>query len=437
MNVASFSTRVGVRYLFSKKGDFLVSIITVISVIGVALGVMALLVVMSVLSGFESDFRGKILGNNAHMIVVKPGERRFAGYQELVEKMQQVPNVVGASPFVYSEVLLHGKSNRSTGVLLHGVDPGRVGSVTSLRDDMVEGSVDALAPDLSDKGTDVGEFSDGSNEITSIADSNRLPGIIVGEEVANQTLFLLPGDVVEVLSPTGELTPFGMSPKMRRFRVVGIFKSGLYEYDSRSAYVHIREAQKFFNSGERANGIQIKLSDAEDAMKMSGIVEEVLGEPFVARTWMELNRDLFSAFKLEKTVFFIVLTMIILVAAFNIIGTLILLVTEKAREIAILKAIGATQGFIMRIFMVTGCAIGMVGTGIGLILAYIMIVLLRDHVKFPLNANVYQVDRLPVSVTWTDFAMVAAAAVIISFVATVYPSLKAARLHPVEGLRYE
>lgn len=404
---------VGLRYLFSKKGDFLVSVITLISIVGVALGVMALLVVLSVVSGFENDFRKKILGNNAHLIVVKPGERHIDYDATLPGKIDVLPPVRGASPFLYEEVLLRGKSDRATGVLLYGVDPERVGEVTTLSKDMVSG------------------------KLIDLAAQDDLPGIIVGEEIANHLLFLLPGDTVDVLSPSGELSPFGLSPKIRRFRVVGVFKSGLYEYDARSAYIDLRQAQHFFNQPNRVSGYQISLKNPDKAIDDARVVQRTVGENYMVRTWMELNRDLFSAFKLEKTVFFIVMTMIILVAAFNIVGTLVLVVTEKAREIAILKAIGARQSSVQKIFIATGCIIGAVGTVFGLLGAWVLIILLRDYINFPLNSNVYQIDKLPAVLNPYDFLAVAIAAMCISFLATLYPSIKASRQDPVEGLRYE
>ena len=409
----SFEYLVGLRYLSSRKGNFLVSIITIISVVGVALGVTALLVVLSVLSGFESDFRDKIIGNNAHLIVVEAGQRYMNQRDDIIQSIREYPMVKEASPFLFAEVLVQGKSGRSAGVLLNGIDPKSIGDVTSIAEDMIVG------------------------DIMNLQSGDDLPGIIVGAETANHALFLLPGDTVDVISPSGEISPFGLGPKIRRFRVAGIFKSGLYEYDARTAYIDLATAQRFFGLDNKVSGIQVSLNDMRQTVKAASGVQDKLGEDFIVRTWMELNRDLFSAFKLEKTVFFIVLTMIILVAAFNIVGTLILVVTEKSREVAILKALGAGRAAISRIFVSTGFVIGLIGTSLGLVSAYGIIIALRDHFQFPLNPNVYQISQLPVSIRLSDFALVAGAALFITFVSTLYPSIKASKLKPVEGLRYE
>lgn len=404
---------VGWRYLFSKKGDFLVSIITIISMIGVALGVTALLVVQAVVSGFENDFRKKILGNNAHLIVVEAGQRLMTENDKLVDKIAKTPGVKAASPFLYEEVLLRGKSDRATGVLLYGIDPQRVGQVIALEKDMVEG------------------------KLTDLNRSKSLPGIIVGAEIADHTLFLLLDDDVDVMSPSGEISPLGMGPKLRRFRLAGKFQSGLYEYDAHTAYIDLQQAQRFLGVGKQISGIQVSLKNALAAPQVAEKVAKQLGDRYFVRTWMELNRDLFSAFRLEKTVFFIVMTMIILVAAFNIVGTLIVVVTEKHREIAILTTMGARRSSIVKIFIATGSAIGLVGTAAGLLLATILIIILRDYFPFPLNAKVYQVANLPIVFRWLDFVWVAIAALGISFVATLYPAYKAATLKPVDGLRHE
>ncbi|MFH1017458.1 MAG: FtsX-like permease family protein [Pseudomonadota bacterium] len=404
---------IGFRYLLSRKHNALLSVITVISIAGVALGVTALTVVLSVVSGFEEDFQRKILGNNSPLILFR-STGPVRQYDSVIREIEKVPGVTAASPFLYSEVLLHTESGRSAGIVLYGIDPDRVGKVTSLQKDLVTGSLADLK-----------------------ARSGRLPGIIVGRELAENNLFLIPGTTVDVVSPSGELTPFGFGPKVRRFEVAGVFKSGLYEYDAKSAYVSIEDAQRFFDRKGEVSGIQINVKDLKRARAVGQEIQNRLGSEYYVRHWLELNEDLFKAFKLEKTTFFVVLTMIILVASFNIVGTLTLLVMTKGKEISILKAMGATRRSIARIFMVSGTTIGAIGMALGLFGGYVLCVLLKQYIRFPLDADVYQVDTLPVRMLPHEFVVVGACALLISFLATWYPSLRAARLDPAEGLRYE
>lgn len=404
---------IGLRYLLSRKSNAVLSIVTVISIIGVALGVTALSVVLSVVSGFEEDFQRKILGNNSPLIVFK-SSGPIKNSADLVPKIESIEGVSAASPFLYNEVLLHSDSGRSAGVVVYGIDPGKVGKVTSLERDIVSGKLSRLS-----------------------ALKGELPGIAVGRELAENHLYLFPGATVDILSPGGELTPFGFGPKVRRFEVGAVFKSGLYEYDAKSCYIDFEEAQRFFGRPNEASGIQVNVKKLEEARKVASRLQAVMGDRYYIRHWMELNEDLFKAFKLEKTTFFIVLTMIVLVASFNIVGTLTLLVLTKGKEIAILKAMGATRMAVAKIFMAAGTLIGFIGMVSGLGLGYLTCVALKEYIRFPLNADVYQIDTLPVRMHVTEFALVGVSALLISFLATLYPALSAARLDPAEGLRYE
>jgi lipoprotein-releasing system permease protein len=366
-----------------------------------------------VISGFETEFERRIRGNNAPLILFRTlGPIRDPG--DLARRIEGVEGVSAASPVLFSEVLLHAESGRSAGIVVYGIDPDRVGGVTSLRADVVQGSLDRLK-----------------------AKEGELPGILVGRELAEKNLFLFPGATVDVVSPSGELSPFGFGPKVRRFEVAGVFRSGLYEYDAKSAYISLADAQRFFDRPDEASAVQINVRDVPKARDVARRIQTALGSSYYVRHWLELNEDLFQAWKLEKTTFFIVLTMIVLVASFNIVGTLTLLVMTKGREIAILKAMGATRRSIARIFMVSGTAIGLIGMALGLAGGWGLSVLLRDTIRFPLNADVYQLDTLPVRMHAHEFALVGLSALVISFLATLYPSLRAARLDPAEGLRYE
>lgn len=409
----SFEYFIGLRYLLSKKRHQLLSLITLISIAGVVVGVMALTVVLSVVSGFEQDFQKKILGNNAPLILFR-ADGPIENYEELTQQIESVKGVTASSPFVYAEVLAQGESGKSAGVVIYGVDPKKVDRVTSLKADMVDGKI-----------TDLSSTADG------------LPTMIVGKELAEHGLYLFSGATVDLISPFGEVTPFGYGPKVRRFKMVGTFKSGLYEYDSKSAYVDLAQAQKFFGKEGQVAGIQINVNNIDDARKIASVIQEKVGSDYYIRHWLELNEDLFKAFKLEKTTFFIVLTMIILVASFNIIGTLTLLVLTKGREISILKAMGASNSAIAKIFMTTGTFIGGVGVFFGLIFGVMLCYLLKVYIRFPLNSDVYQIDTLPVKINPSELVMVAVCALIISFLATLYPALKASQLDPSEGLRYE
>lgn len=408
----NFETFIGLRYLLSKKKHHLLSLITLISIAGVVVGVMALTVVLSVVSGFEQDFQKKILGNNAPLILFR-ADGPIHETKELMQKIESVPGVTATSPFIYAEVLAQAESGKSSGIVIYGVEPDKVQQVTSLGTDMVDGKVEDLGKD------------------------EQYPSMIIGKELAEHGLYLFKGSTIDLISPFGEMTPFGYGPKVRRFKIAGVFKSGLYEYDSKSAYVRLDQAQKFFGKEGEVAGIQINVKNIDSAKNVAKIIQEKVGSDYYIRHWLELNEDLFKAFKLEKTTFFIVLTMIILVASFNIIGTLTLLVLTKGREISILKAMGASDASIAKIFMTTGTFIGGVGVSIGLVLGWILCYLLKFYIKFPLNADVYQLDTLPVKVNPVEFVIIAVSALMISFLATLYPALKASKLDPSEGLRYE
>lgn len=403
---------VGLRYLKGKKGFFL-SFITFISIIGVMIGVMTLIVVLGVMDGFEEDIKSKILGTNAHIVI-----QRFGGgiknYDEIIEKIRQIKGVIAASPFIYNQVLITSPSN-VTGVVIKGIDPKRAELVTNIGRIIKEGS------------------------LYNLLDKKRA-GIIIGKELAKRMGVVL-NDQVKLVSPFGAIGPAGRIPKFRRYRVVGIFDSGMYEYDSALVYINLREAQRFFNTDGLVTGIEVKIKDIYRAKDISYEIEKLLGPPFYCRDWMELNRNLFSALRLEKIAMFIILTLIIVVAAFNIISTLIMMVTEKNKDIAILKSMGAKSSSIMKIFIIDGLIIGLIGTGLGFLGGYGICLLLQKSafvqslIKLP--KDVYYISYLPVKIEFTDIIAVMISAILISFSATIYPSWKASRLDPTSILRYE
>lgn len=409
---------IGFRYLKSKRRQAVISLITLISSGGVAVGVMALIVVLSVMSGFERDLRDKILGTNAHVVLLRFGEGGVPQVESLLPRIARLPHVVGAAPFTLHQVMLTSRHG-VMGAVLRGIDPDQERQVTDLARNMKEGTLE---------------------DFHQVAE-----GIILGKSLA-ASLGVGVGDPVNVVSPVGGgVTPLGMVPRVRQFTLVGVFEAGMYEYDAGLAYVPIEAAQAFFRMGQSVTGVEIKLNDIYLAPQVAGQLQEEIGFPFYTRTWMEMNKNLFSALRLEKTVMFVILVMIVLVAAFGIVSTLTMVVMEKTKEIAILKSMGATAAGIMRIFMVEGIVIGTVGTLLGLVGGLLVTANLDSIVSFVerlfgINAfpgDVYFLDKLPHQVNAPDVVAVMIVSLVISFLATLYPSWQASRLDPVEALRYE
>ncbi len=412
---------IGLRYLKAKRKQTFISIITVISIAGVVVGVMALIVVLAVMSGFEKTLKEKILGTQAHLVVLEATQGGMDGYEEVMRKVEEVKGVVSAAPFIISQVMLSSESN-VFGVVLKGIDPDRVGKVTELATNLKVGHLEDLKKDK----------------------AGEPPGIILGVELSKHLSVSL-NDNIQVISPLGTMTPMGMMPKMKRFRVEGIFYSGMYEFDNTMAYVSIKSAQKFFGMGDRVSGIEIKTNDIYHVKKIGTEIRRKLGFPFWTKDWMEMNRNLFSALRLEKIAMFIILILIVLVAAFNIISTLIMVVMEKNKDIAILKSMGAPSRSILKIFVIEGGVIGVVGTILGTILGLGAAFNLEKITGFVenlfgfkiLSSDVYYIDKLPSQVNPFDVTMIVMTAILISLLATLYPSWRASRLDPAEALRYE
>ena len=406
-------------------------LMTLISIAGVALGVWALTVVLSVMSGFEADLKRKILGQTAHGMVLTYGQDDFTEWRSVRERVLAVPGVAGATPFLYNEVMLSSGQNL-TGAILKGVDTATVGTVIDLPRNIEEGKLEWL-----ERPAEIPLPARGADGAEPPAPGARaLPGVVVGRELARQ-LRVFVGDQVNVVSPFGDLGPAGPQPKSRPFRVAAIFFSGMFEYDSKFAYLSLAEAQRFFATGDTVTGLELKVDDVDAARSVVGRVAfELGGWPFRGKDWGELNRSLFSALQMEKVVMAVILGFIVLVASFLILATLVMLVLEKTREIAVLKSMGAGVPSVMKVFVLEGLIIGAVGTAFGLILGLGSCVLV-DKVGIPLDPEVYYISNLPVLIEPAQFALVALAAMVIAYVATIYPATKAARLRPVDGLRSE
>jgi lipoprotein-releasing system permease protein len=414
-----FELFIGLRYLKAKRKSTFISLITLISVAGVALGVMALIIVLAVMTGFEEDLKDKILGTNAHVVVLN-GSGSMDNYQTVMRQLRGIDGVVAATPFIYNQVMLSSGKNVS-GVVLRGIDVVTDAQVTNLHKSIVEGSLKTL--------------EDSSSET---------PGLVIGKELA-KNLGLMQGDPVDVISPMGNITPFGMMPKLRHFKIVGIFNTGMFEYDSTLAYVSLHEAQEFLGMGSAVTGIQLRVRDVYQTGALVQIINRELGPPFHARDWMQMNKNILFALKTEKSVMFIILTLIVLVAAFGIASTLFMVVMEKTKDIAILKSMGATSRSIMRIFVFEGVIIGVLGTVIGVLSGLLVALNLEPIVGtvqkltgFELfSKDIYYLDHFPSKVIPSDVLLISVTAVLISFVATLYPSWAASRLSPAEALRYE
>jgi lipoprotein-releasing system permease protein len=410
---------IGLRYLKAKRKQTFISIITVISIAGVAVGVLTLIVVLAVMSGFEKTIKEKILGTQAHLVVLKASQQGMDHYGELIKEVEQVKGVVSATPFIYTEVMLSSESN-VTGGVIKGIDPDRVGKVTELAHNMKAG------------------------RLQDLKEESGSPGIILGVELAKQLGVSL-NEPIQVISPLGTITPMGMMPKMKRFRVVGIFHSGMYDFDSKFAYISIDSAQKFLNMDSRVTGIEVKSNNIYQVKEIGKEIRKKLGFPFWTKDWIEMNRNLFSALKLEKIAMFILLVLIVLVAAFNIISTLIMVVMEKHKDIAVLKSMGASSMGILKIFIIEGGVIGLVGTALGTIVGLGMAFNLDKIVAFLenlfgfkiLSPDVYYIEKFPSQVNPLDIALIVMTAILISLLATLYPSWRASKLDPAEALRYE
>ena len=407
----SFETFFSLRYLKAKRKQGFISIITGISILGIMIGVMALIVVLAVMNGFREDLMKKILGVNSHLLIMsyKGGIRDT---EAVIKKVLEVDGVLSATPFIYSQVMIKHAGNIS-GPILRGVDPATAGTVIDIDSMIKGGSLNALKES-----------------------ENDLKGIIIGSELSKH-IGALPGDTVTLVSATGKLTPLGRVANEGKFKVKALFESGMYEYDSSLVFLSLTDAQDFLSLGKEVTGIELKVKDINESDKIGQIIQDKLGYPYWTKDWKVMNKSLFSALKLEKAAMFIILIMIVLVGALNIISSLVMLVMEKSRDIAILKTMGTSSRSIMCIFIFQGLFVGLVGTILGLMSGSFLCYLLARYEFIELPADVYYISTLPVRMEWLDVVSIVVAAIIISFLATVYPSWQASKVNPVEALRYE
>ncbi len=406
----NFEWFVSLRYLRAKRKQKFISLISIISVLGVAVGVLALIVVLSVYTGFTEGLRDQIIGVNAHALVQRLGGV-ISRPEKVINKIRTVPGVVAATPYIYGQALIS-SGRSSTGVVLRGIDPESAGKVITIDREMKTGSLQ----DLENK--------------------NGLPSIILGVELARQ-LRVSTGSKIRLISPNGPLSPLGVLPKVRTCRVVGLFETGMFEYDSTMGFINLETARILAGLERGVHGIEVRVDDVEQADKIAGAIQKQLGPGFSVRDWMQINQNLFAALKLEKVGIFIALDLIILVAALNIISALVMVVMEKKRDIAILKSMGAATGSIMRIFFYQGMIIGISGTLLGVLGGLGLCALLKNYPIIELPRNVYPMSTMPIKVVPMDVSIIAISAFLITLGATLYPSWKASKIKPAEALSYE
>ena len=410
----SYEFYIGGRYLRAKQKQAFVSLITILSIAGVMVGVMALIVVIAVMTGFDADLKARILGGQSQIMLMRH-RGDFKDYREVITVVEQTTGVVAATPFIVTQGMLRSKSG-AVGAVIRGIDPATAGRVMNTLDQL--------------------SLSDPGEEKMTGQSTPRAPGIVLGKELA-RNLGVIEGNLVYLMSPHGMLSPIGHLPAMKQFKVTGFFQSGMYEYDQTFAFIHLKDAQKMLRLGDSVSGIDIRVTDIYKAREIADQIVSKLGYPYWARDWMQMNQNLFRALKMERWVMAIILILIVLVAAFNIASSLIMLVMGKTRDIAILKAMGATNKSIRKIFVFNGMVIGSIGTLLGLGLGLLLCTLLKHYDIYELTGDIYYfTTTLPVKIEILWVLGIVTSAMVICFLATLYPARQAAKLDPVEAIRY-
>jgi lipoprotein-releasing system permease protein len=418
-----FELFVAVRYLRAKRRQAVVGVITIISIAGVAAGVASLIIALAITNGMRRDLQDRLLSSTAHVQLMRVASDGIRGWRELTARLEQLPHVKAASPGLYEQVLIsHGA--RSGGALIEGIVPAQERRVSDLLSNVTLGSAASL------------ETSAALEQPLQGNQNQAPPPIVIGRDLAD-TIDARVGTTILVTSPQGELTPLGVIPKWQRFRVVGIFHSGFYQYDSSMAFTSLADAQRLFGEPDVVSVISFKVDDLDRADQIGRSIEQAAGPGFLTTNWMEENRPLFRALKLEQIVTFIVIGLIVCVAALNILTALTMMVMEKTRDIAVMMSFGVQPRQVRTIFLLQGLLIGFTGTVLGLIAGYTLS-WLGGHYRFiQLSAEVYSIDYLPFAARWTDGLIVAGVSLAVSLLATLYPSSSAARILPAEALRYE
>ena len=419
-----FELFVASRYLRAKRRQAVISVITAISIIGVAAGVASLIVALAINNGFRQDLQERLLGSTAHINLMRVENDGIRDWRPLLDRLSKEPHVKAAAPALFEQVLIS-RGARARGGILKGVLPDYEKKVSELLQTVKFGSAADLEP-----ASDTSQITNHKSQIS------QMPPIILGRNMADE-LGATVGSVVLVTSPQGELTPFGLVPKYVRFRVAGIFKSGFYDYDTGWAFIRLADAQSLFGLGDVVSVVEFKVDDIYRAGVIGQEIERAAGKGFMATNWMEQNRQLFHALKLERLVTFITIGLIVLVAALNILISLIMMVMEKTRDIAVLMSLGTRRAQVRNVFIFQGVLIGVVGTAIGLVLGYVLSWIGGHYRLVSLSPEVYSIDYVPFAARALDGAVVAIVALAVSFVATIYPSWSASRILPAEALRYE
>jgi lipoprotein-releasing system permease protein len=420
-SLTTFELFVARRYLRAKRRQALIGVITAISVIGVAAGVASLIIALAITNGFRQDLQNRLLGATAHVQLMRTEGDGISDWRAILDKMQHQPHVIAAAPAMYDQVLVSNGA-RASGALLKGLIPDDERRVSQMLSFVKQGSAAALAPQA-------------ANEAST--DPRPLPPIVLGKDMADD-LGAAVGSRVLVTSPQGGgLTPFSLAPKFVTFKVVGIFESGFYDYDKSWAFVRLSDAQSVEGLGDIISVIEFKVDDIDRAPQIAQEIERAAGQGYQTTNWQEQNRQLFRALRLERVVTFITIGLIVLVAALNILISLIMMVMEKTRDIAVLMSLGTRKRQIRRLFIAQGLLIGVVGTAIGLVIGYALAWAGGHYHFLSLSPEVYSIDYVPFAPRAMDGLIVAVVSIGISFIATLYPSWSASRIAPAEALRYE
>ena len=433
-----FEFFIAARYLRAKRRQAVVGLVTIISVLGVAAGVASLIIALAINNGFRQDLQERLLGSTSHVNLLRVQSDGIRDWRELLKKLAGQPHVVAAAPAIYEQVLVS-RGARARGAVLKGMIPSQERKVSDLLKSVKTGSAQELedGPRVKDRNLLPPGVPSDSDSLETVRERiAEMPPIVLGKDMAAD-LGTTVGSVVLVTSPQGELTPFGMVPKYIRFRVVGIFDSGFYDYDSSWGFVRLSDAQQLFGLGDVVSVLEFKLDDIYRAPELAKQLESAAGKGFMATHWMEQNKALFRALRLERLVTFITIGLIVFVAALNILISLTMMVMEKTKDIAVLMSMGTKQAQVRKIFILQGMLVGVVGTALGLVLGFALSWAGAHYHLIALSAEVYSIDYVPFAPHWMDGVIVAVIAVVVSFLATLYPSSSAARILPAEALRYE